>query len=779
MGRTYTQTNYGTGSQYDKSRRVNLGEAAQKAYETAYGGYTPTQASGLRDQGQSQYGGAAAAKPGGGGGAGAMGSEANAAMNPNTGVPSTVAGGQSVTPPPLATPPPNIDNNGIVRGGGNPGQGTYDAYRAQVEADQQRNAGAVIPQREGSLPGEYTPQTPGANGYVSAKDAGLTMGDVAQPGQWGYNDRMGGGGGGSINAGLQGYMTPEQLAAARQAPTDMTSGGVQPGNPLRLVSGYENGTPEQRAQIDAAQALINSGGILPQNGSVRAPGAFTGPGAPGAGAQGIRNDLTQSSGSAPDQVGSDWTIKVPGDANNPALYRDAQGKEWIVGPAGQDGKPSYIEENGTMQMYSGGGAGTSPGAKGGGVDYNSYPGARDKKGKWGKIPKDYNAGGLDIGTGIVDPDLIRSIDDKHVQDLLLKYNDIFGKYQTMLGPGGGGFNQNQQSDIMSKLKWFEDNLPQMGFNLGQPTTPNGGGSPPVTPAPVPGGGGTEPAPGTGGTAPSQPTVPGWPTATRGETDLAGGVPAISTGDLPSEITRMFGFKPGEKVSSEKMAAAVSAYMDMYRENKGQRQQQLGVNEMDRALGEIRTNPLRKNAETDALALSKMGDPTNWDTVKNQFAGDTAQGARDAISALSSQGARLGRTTGDVSGAASSILGKSGDTRARGLADLANLEAQQGYDYKARGIDALTNTFGATQTPLTNAQMMLSQALMGQAPYSQQFGSGTNLFDSATGLKAIKIAEDAAKDAGNVGGLTQALGYGGSLANILGGAYDSGIFGLGK
>ncbi|MFQ5382393.1 MAG: hypothetical protein ACE5EF_12355, partial [Dehalococcoidia bacterium] len=140
-----------------------------------------------------------------------------------------------------------------------------------------------------------------------------------------------------------------------------------------------------------------------------------------------------------------------------------------------------------------------------------------------------------------------------------------------------------------------------------------------------------------------------------------------------------------------------------------------------------------------------------------------------------QGARLGRTTGDVSGAAANILGASGDARARGLADLAQAQAQSGYDYKTRGIDALTNTFNATQAPLTNAQMMLAQALMGQAPYSQKFGSGTDLFNSATGLKAIDLAEKAASEARD----RDLLGGGAGLGSLLSGAgklYGSGIFG---
>lgn len=713
------------------------------------------------------------------------------------GAPGAVAGGATVKAPPL-TPTTYVDGNGIARArGAQIDQSVFDSYRQQLAADQQRNEGAVVPWRPGALPGDYTQQVPGENGYVSAADAGLTTGGAAQPGQWGYNDRMGGGGGGSVNAGLQGYMTPEQLTAARDIPADITSGGVPPGDPLSPTSGYDNATSYQRSAIDAAQAIIDGGGILPQNADVRAPNAFTGPGAPGAGALGLRNDLALS--------------QAPGGAATGGL--DSQGAAVDQAPAstytwiGSDGRvyasdsigdmystdPSMLVGAGGSQNVAPGDAGSADpgGFTGAGGDFRTWdnvdwnvinnqdpkvagdlwqqyiryssdpqegfwraydinkpdgmllPSFSDYKGQPINVPWDTSQG------AIFDMAAVGSqIPDEGVRHLMAKMNDWSNIIHDYAQQNPGSVSTKRYGEIFNKFNASRELLARYGvtFNAlgsGDGTGGTGGGT----------GGGT--APGGGGTGGSGGPVYGdagnyrpgisdaRSIANLGDTDLATQMPSLQSvaGDLKQVLGSI-----GIDISKLKPAQVLEFAQNKFLLENAMQNQQKGTNilqgQYESTLRE--NNPFRATSEDMMQRILANPDPVDWQGVRNRYVGDESRGLDSSVRALSASAARRGLGATDVSGLTGELFADHGSRVARGLGELTTQEQSQLRDRELQALISAGNLDRNYSGAESMAAQILSNAVMGTptAPANPYAG----LADTAANDYAIQLATDAQGDA---------------------------------
>jgi len=650
---------------------------------------------------------------------------------------------------------------------GNPANGYYDAYAAhrertdamqpvqptQPSMDQSAwsaqaqaqyaamSRGAPAP-REGSLPGPYTAPVMNADGYSTDFAAmGLDPpGAPASPNP---------GSGGNINAGAPGYMPigwsgqqgwglGTQTAAQQQGPPGTTQGG-------RAATSLENDP-----------ALIAALGNLGGQGAGRAPGAGGGPGAPGAGAQSIRDGLgvqgyqTLPAGQATQQPPPGSPGVQPLGQGYIATETPAVGLDPVGGyqPAVEAVTGAQINADGTPfdpanPAKTGGGSVTPPPPPPGAGPGFTWEGAGfGRPGFPDPTPGYvYQGPGTDVGHGqTIDPNILQYITDPGVATMVAKYNDKITRYNALdevFQRGDIGIQLAQQLNSLSR------GLEGFGFNVAF---------------------GNQDYQGTPGAEPP-PLDPG--DATRPGIDLGNGLPVLSTGQLPNFFANMFDIN-GPNATLANRTAAWDSYLDAYREDRGATQQQMGVNELDALMSQIENNPLRTGAQSQALELAEMGDPTNYDLVRSKAAQASAQDLDTLAQVMGQRGARSGFGAGSMAGTFGELGRQNRGDLSDRLGDISMLEDRGAYDYKARGIDALTNTFAATQNPMTQARMMLAQAMMGQAPYGGSFGGGTSLFDAGTGIDAIRLAEGAADKAGSESGWVTGANIFGSLLKGAGG-----------
>jgi hypothetical protein len=517
--------------------------------------------------------------------------------------------------------------------------------------------------------------------------------------------------GGNINAGAPGYMpagfgggfTLAQQGGTSQFP----NGGVDP------YAGMGRAAPSIQDDPAFSAALAN---LLGGGGSVRAPNAFSGPGgAPtvGQGAQSLRQDMGMGAyGQAPGQtVPPPLTTSPAAGAVAPAVQPQVQ-PQVQTQAAGPGKVATDAQATGAQQEVP---AWTWEG--------NTTRKGWHKKGLSDPDPAWTPPQGAStwVSTGGYEGD-IEVLGDPGIQSMLDHYNRLASQLDD---PGTTAAKLNELRGYLTELG---QGLQQFGFQVQAL-----GDQPPAAP---PGGGGEVP--------------PGY--------DLGPGLPTLGQAQLPTFFRNLFNIDGQQGTGAA--TAAWEAFLNAWREDRGAQQQQLAVNELMRTMQGLEGDPLRTQARDQALELAAMGDPTNYDIIRNQTAGDYADALNRSMQGFGRAAALAGLGTGSNLGQAYMQQAAMGRDLANRMGDIQMLQDRGAYDYGLRGIDALTNTFAATQNPVTQASMMLAQAMLGQAPYGGSFGGGTGLFNMGTGLDAINIARGAADDAGD-----RPFDWGGLFGNL--------------
>jgi len=221
---------------------------------------------------------------------------------------------------------------------------------------------------------------------------------------------------------------------------------------------------------------------------------------------------------------------------------------------------------------------------------------------------------------------------------------------------------------------------------------------------------------------------------QSDTDIPTRLPDF--GPMLAEIRRALGGAGGPQ-----SAAMLEFIASRQQAENAMQQRQQGVNILQPSLDAAsrENNPFRALSEDAMVQALQNPDPTNWDTVMNQYAADSAKGNRQAMEALSSSASRRGLPLGAVSGISSRMQSDQGNQLARAMAELENQKALQGRNSLYDAINMSGNVNRQYQGGEDTIRQLLANAVMGTPNPAQNPYSG--MADTQLALQQLGLSRD--------------------------------------